>query len=239
MAEILWSPQAIADGESILRRPRVNAKSLGRGRDHMKHVLVLILFGACSVASPAFAQLIGVYQDPLATSCNLAVAYPGSAVNAYVVFTPGGGIDAIEGARLRIDGLPSGWSATEVANPTADRADGNLFDLGGQIYFADCVAGPLVLWQVTLTPTSAVTEHQLVVRFHLAQPVDIGGGVVCPQFLSCDPDRPGGVLAEAVASINSAATCSPRLEGRCPLASDVQEPPSYSWGVVKLLYRKP
>ena len=41
----------------------------------------------------AVAQLIGVYSDSVATSCNLAVPFPAPSVDAYIVFTSGNGID--------------------------------------------------------------------------------------------------------------------------------------------------
>jgi|CXWL01.1.fsa_nt_gi hypothetical protein len=42
----------------------------------------------CGTVPDVSAQLIGVYADPLGTSCDLSMSYPGPAIDAYVVFTP-------------------------------------------------------------------------------------------------------------------------------------------------------
>jgi hypothetical protein len=221
-------------------RSRVNAWSLGRqGGADMHRIVVIFFASVVYMTHPAGAQLIGVYQDSLASTCNLEVPFPGPPVSAYVVFTPGGNVDSIGGARLRVDGLPSGWSATVSPNPNASLAGGDLFGFGGQILFAECQSGAVVLWYVTFHPTSLVSNHELRVRYHLIQPVDAGGGgSVCPMVFPCLPATPGAVLPDALALLNSPVICQARLGGRCPLASDVPPyPPTCSWGLVKSVYR--
>lgn len=199
----------------------------------------LALAVLCGPVPEVSAQLIGVYADPLGISCDLSMSYPGPAVDAYVVFTPGGGVDGVRGAGLRIDGLPTGWSASAVANPLG-QANGDLFGIGAWVWFQECVPGPVALWRITITPASAVVDHELVVRYNLAQPVDPGGGVVCPQFTPCDLNTYGGVLAEAHMVINSTMLCVARLGGRCPQAADAGgEAPAVDWGRVKHLYALP
>lgn len=202
-----------------------------------------VLLGAVLVPSAAHAQLIGVYQDAQASSCNLSVPFSGPPVDVYVVFTPGGEMTGLLGARFRIDGLPPGWLAAEFPNPAATQTDSALFGglcggFGGQILFSECQNGPVVLWRVTLTPTSAVMNQVLTIRVHRIQPTDIGGGTVCPALFPCVPEL-RGPLPEAVALINSPTLCSAQLAGRCPTASDVPPLPAVpSWSLVKRMYRQ-
>lgn len=198
----------------------------------------LTLAVLCAAAPEVSAQLIGVYADPLGTSCDLSISYPGPVVYAYVVFTAGGGVDGIREASLRIDGFPADWSTSVVANPLG-QSTGDLFGIGGWITFVECMQGPLVLWHLAITPAAAVVDHELVVRYNLAQPADLTGGVVCPQFTPCNLNTYRGVLAEAHALINGTTSCVARLGGRCPQAADVGgEPPAVDWGRVKQLYAR-
>lgn len=196
----------------------------------------LALAVVCGPVLEASAQLVGVYADPLGTSCDLHMSYPGPTVDAYVVFTPGGGVDGIRAAGLRIDGLPSGWSASVIANPLG-LSSGDVLGIGGWLSFQECTPGPVLLWRLTITPGGVAVDHELVVRYNLAQPADLSGGVVCPQFTPCDLNTYRGVLAEAHAIINGTTPCVARLGGRCPQAADVGgEPPVVDWGRVKHLY---
>jgi len=201
----------------------------------LKQALFMLAACICLLARPAGAQLIGVYRDASGGSCNLSVAFPGPPVDAYVVFTPGGGVSGIQGARLRIHGLPEGWSTSVSANPSAAQADTDLFGWGAQINFAECQAGPVVLWHITLSATSTVVDHQLRTDVHRIQP---GGGMSCPAYFSCLPDTPQEPLSEASALLNSASVCDPELLGRCPTGTDVPWlPERFPWSVVKQLYR--
>jgi hypothetical protein len=74
----------------------------------MKRVAAVLLI--CWPAL-AFGQMVGIYADPQAGSCNLTIPFPGPPVDAYVVFTPGGFLqDGLFGANFGISGLPQGWS---------------------------------------------------------------------------------------------------------------------------------
>lgn len=209
----------------------------------VRKLVYFVLLGVVLAPSVAHAQLIGVYQDAQARSCNLSVLFPGPPVDVYVVFTPGGETTGLLGARFRIDGIPPGWLVAEFPNPAATQTDSALFGglcggVGGQLLFSECQNGPVLLWRMTLTPTSAVTNQALTIRVHRIQPTDIGGGTVCPAWFPCVQEL-RGALPEAVALINSPTPCSPQLAGRCPTASDAPPPsPAAAWTSVKRLYRE-
>ncbi len=190
------------------------------------------LYLAVALLAPrvAIAQLIGVYADSAGNSCNLAVPFPGPPVDVYVLFTPGGGVDGTQSASLVVDGLPSGWTVEEFPNPLALNSTGSIFQYA-QIFFESCQAGgPIVLWRVRLTPTSAVSDGELQVRGiqpHSEPP--------CPGISSC-PDSRYPLIAGGGALLNSGMACDPRALGGCTI-TDVPFPPTQAWSLVKALYR--
>ena len=157
--------------------------------------------------------------------------FPGPPVDMYVVFTPGGGVEGTRSAELVVDGLPSGWMVEEFPNPLALDSEGSVFQYA-RISFESCQAdGPLVLWQVRLTPTSTVSDGQLRVRG-----IQPHSEPQCPGISSCpNPGYP--LIAGGGARLNSAMACDPRALGGCTI-TDVPFPPTHNWSLVKALYRR-
>jgi hypothetical protein len=164
----------------------------------------------------AQSQIVGIFADSLASSCNLTIPYPGPPVDVYVVFVPGPLADSISGASFRITGLPEGWSADVLPNPNANQVDGSPLE-ATWIHFPSCQAN-IVLYRLRIQPSSAVVEHELSLLGYPSQ------WSICP-WVSCD-GRFSTALVEAHAVINGATTCSPTLGTRCPWTSVEEIPPS-------------
>lgn len=162
-------------------------------------------------ASGASSQMVGIYSDSLASSCNLTIPFPGPSVDMFLVFTPGSLADSMGGASFRVEGLPQGWSGQAFANPNAEHVFGSPFESGASIFFSSCQPGGVVLYRLRLTPSSAVANHEL--RF-VSGPVPLG--LSCPWMFSCGDHQSGTALPHARALINSTTTCSPLVIGSCP-----------------------
>lgn len=171
-----------------------------------------------ALPGPASCQMVGIYSDSLAGSCNLTILFPGPPVDVFVVFTPGPLADSLRGASFRIEGLPEGWNAQAFANPNAEQVFGSPFDWPGtSIAFRSCQAGGVVLYRLRLTPTSAVVDHEMQVR-EGPHPTEIS----CPYTFQCEVE-PGTSLPYARALINSTTTCSAFVIGHCPV-TDAPDP---------------
>ena len=177
---------------------------------HRAHRYACVAVLVVGLPSTAFSQLIGVYSDSLASSCNLTIPFPGPPVDVYVVFTPGPMADSMAGGSFYIQGLPEGWSAQAFANPNGDCLPWCEPFEAQQITFSTCQTGSVGLFRLRLTPSSAVTNHELqVVAGHT--PPELS----CPYAFGC-AGQPGTTLSHAIALINSPSTCIPSLSGPCP-----------------------
>jgi hypothetical protein len=175
-------------------------------------LLILVLPGAAS------SQMVGIYSDSLASSCNLTIPFPGPPVDIFVVFTPGPMADSMGGGSFLIEGLPDGWSGEGFVNPDGDCSPWcSPFEWpGAQITFPACQSGAVVLYRLRLTPNSAVTDHELHVVAG-ANP----GGLFCPRTFGCE-DQAGTSLPHARALINSSTMCNQVVGGSCPWTDVVE-----------------
>lgn len=197
-------------GETMAALKAPIRQSLGA----MFHGLALLLVVLPCVAR---SQVVGIYADSLASSCNLTVPYPGPPVDAYIVFVPGPLADSIGGATFHVTGLPEGWTADVFPNPDADQLIGSPWD-GAGIEFPSCRSN-VVLYRLRIHPTSAVVGYELLLGRGLSPHL-----LVCPQAFGCD-GHPGTPLPEAHAIINGTTTCIATPSTLCPW-TDVEEFPS-------------
>jgi hypothetical protein len=105
------------------------------------------------------------------------------------------------GAELRVEGLPSGWTATVVPAPTATVSIGNLFGSGANIAFGSASwTDEVMLYSVSVVATSI--PQSLVLRVFAHDPPSNPHYFSCPVVFGsfncpCDPDEAcatGGAL---------------------------------------------
>ena len=187
----------------------------------MKALLGVLLASALLPATGR-AVTIGLFADDQCSLSCLAVD-AGQTVSFRVAVRRDGASHYIQGAHFSISGVPAGWSAVVVPNPSALLTWGNIFDsAGGAIALAippeeDCTT----LYDVSLHATTAVADVVLRVgnvdpamwlpncpAIVVDEPVD-------PPFLCVDP---GQMLINPV--------------GRCLVGLE-----RISWGRAKATYR--
>ena len=97
----------------------------------------------CLFACSSSSQTIGIFLDPQATTC---VAQVGSEAwtTLYVVCTPGGAVDNLNGAQFRIYPAPPGWTTSNaiwIPEPNALNF-GHPLCVRVNVVFNQCVSMP-------------------------------------------------------------------------------------------------
>jgi len=132
------------------------------------------------------AQTLALWADSLETNCNIVAPYPGGPVTAYIIGTMSNGADgcALSGS-FRIDGLPSGWSASIVSiEPPPNLVLGDPFDVTGvYITYPGCVINRRFVMQISITPGSAETNVAIVPVPH----TDFSTAICGFEGLNCIP----------------------------------------------------
>jgi hypothetical protein len=105
-------------------------------------VIASLVLALCLTASAASAiPSIGVFADMAATDCDATYTVP-SFQNVFVLALLGaasaGGLIHVE---FRVDGAPSAWSPTWIANPTAANSIGSPVSGGTNTFWVDCQTG--------------------------------------------------------------------------------------------------
>lgn len=195
---------------------------------------ILTVFGVAAAvvvaAGAASAQSIGIFADLEGSSCELQ-ATVGAEFTFYILATiEGDAADGVTGAEFRVDGFPAAWGATIVENPAAGIVTGSPLGDGTNIAFSTCqkgTGGKLLLFTITATPTTNVSDMTLSVVLHNSPS---NPAFQCPLVTLCDdPTYTKVCVCGGTAVVNgTAATCG------CNGPSPAKES---TWGHVKSLYQ--
>jgi hypothetical protein len=86
------------------------------------------------------------------------------------------------GAELRVVGLPPEWPAA-VTTPALLSLGDPLGPLGGNVAYADCQAGPVLLYTISVFATTSVTDHVVQIT---ARTPPANALFNCPLVTLCD-----------------------------------------------------
>jgi hypothetical protein len=134
----------------------------------MKCSLIFVLLLALS--GPSWGASIGLFSDPNCSSCNLTIP-SGQTGTLYISAVDIGGpselCQGIDGAELRVVGLPPGWTSIAQPNPQAILTIGDPMQCGANIAFYPAQAGHcILLYTVTIHATSPIEGATLTVVAH-------------------------------------------------------------------------
>ena len=149
----------------------------------MKRMLGIIAL-ACLWANPGWGTTwgasVGLYSTLDCSSCTLRIPPSSPSGTLYICTTTGNFPgDAVQ-AWFKVEGLPTGWSASAVPAPGAS-SSGDPFGAGVSMSFTPGLKGDcLLLYTVTLTPPSPGAQATLHVTSKDDPPVE----AQCPLLLS-------------------------------------------------------
>ena len=192
---------------------------------------VRILFAtailALGLSGSARGQVIAVFADSLGTqNCIEVPEVP--IVHLYVLFVPGGDIDAVQGVEFTSVGLPQEWSIiSSSANPAAEFTGGNPFDNSQErnecaMAFEECQSGVVMLWKALVLAHPEMENQSMRIEPRIHCP-----GFPCfgPIVYRCDdPVYTAVVMPTSETMINPTSGCEVAIESR-------------NWTAVKQLYR--
>jgi len=188
----------------------------------MKRMLGVIAL-ACLWADLGWGASIGLYSSLDCSSCTLRIPTSSLSGTLYICASTANFPGTAIGAWFKVEGMPTGWSATSVPAPGAT-SSGDPFGTGVSMSFTPGLLGDCVLlYTVTLTPPAPGAQATLHVT-HKEDP-PLGIGMYCPLLES---DLPACIFCPFCVA---GGTMLVNTDTDCTVA--VQSP---TWSQVKWLF---
>ena len=188
----------------------------------MKPMLGVIAL-ACLWADLGWGASIGLYSSLDCSSCTLRIPASSPSGTLYICASTANFPGTAIGAWFKVEGLPTGWSATSVPVSGAT-ASGDPFGAGVSMSFMPGLDGDcMLLYTVTLTPPAPGAQATLHVTSKDDPPL---GAAPCPLLES---DLPACIFCPFCVT---GGTMLVNREADCTVALD-----SRTWSQVKSLFR--